>query len=108
MGKVLGVSPLYSIQPHGKIGDPAGQSENPWYGIYQRRHCQEGIISCRLNFYTPTNPQTVPQQANRSKFSSGVSAWQALSAEQRKLYNDNAVGLHMSGYNLFLRIYMYG
>jgi hypothetical protein len=79
---------------------------NPNYGIYQVRHCKEGLRSVRMRFYTPYNPQTVPQQANRSKFALAVSAWQVLTLEQKKVYHKRATGKHLSGYNLFLREYM--
>ncbi len=79
---------------------------DPNYGIYQLRHCKEGLISVRMRFYTPYNPQTELQQANRNKMTLAVAAWQVLTSEERAVYNKRAIGKHFSGYNLFLREYM--
>lgn len=75
-------------------------------GIYQKRKCLEGVISIRMKFYSPTNPQTIPQQANRSVFSSAVAGWQGLTSEQKQVYNTNAKGKNLSGYNLYIREFM--
>lgn len=75
-------------------------------GIYQRRKCSDGVRTIRMKFYSPYNPQTEAQQANRQKFSSAVSAWKLLTDEEKKEYNELAKGKNMSGYNFFIRQYM--
>lgn len=46
-------------------------------------------------------------QVNKDDFAAAVAAWQALSAPDKKYYNDRAVrlNLHMSGYNLYIKMY---
>lgn len=75
-------------------------------GIYQIRHGSDGPYLCRENFMVPKNPRSIPQQANRSTFADAISAWQALTNEQKAFYNEKAVGQHLSGYNLFIKGYM--
>lgn len=77
------------------------------HGIYRVRHRWGKVIQEKLPFYVPTNPQTVPQQANRQKMTNGVAAWQALTDEQKAVYNENAKGKNLSGYNLFLSEYLF-
>lgn len=77
------------------------------HGIYRVRHDGIKIIQERMPFYVPTNPQTVPQQANRQKLTDAVVAWQGLTGPQKAVYNQNAIGKGMSGYNLFLSEYLY-
>jgi len=93
---------IYPDKPY-KGGGFKVQLQN---GIYQMRPRDGGAICVREVFYTPTNPQTPEQQANRSKFAAGVVAWQALTPEEKQEYNRMRYGLRMSGYNLFLRLYM--
>ena len=76
------------------------------YSMYQTGHPKEKVLCRRLKFYTPTNPRTVLQQANRNKFANAMSAWQALTTEQKKVWNDKAQKLPMRGYNLFIKNFM--
>ena len=76
-------------------------------GIYQEKTRWPGWPCSREKYYIPKNPRSGPQQANREKFSDAVAGWQMLTPEQKKTYNKRAIGKHMSGYNLFLREYMY-
>lgn len=39
-----------------------------------------------LRRYRPTNPRTVPQQANRTKFADGMAAWKALTDAEKQPY----------------------
>lgn len=75
-------------------------------GIYRVRHRWGKTVQEKLPLYWPTNPQTGPQQANRQKYADSVVAWQALTPEQQAVYNKNAIGKRMSGYNLFQREYL--
>lgn len=84
----------------GSFGDP---DPDNIYGIYQMRTRFGHRINVKEKFYVPTNPQTVPQQANRQDFADAVVAWQGLSDSQKQVYNKRARTRHMSGYNLFLR-----
>jgi len=75
-------------------------------GIYQMRKCREGRIPVKMEFYSPGAPKDPGQIASQQKLSAAVLAWQNLTDEQRLVYSKKAVGLHMSGYNLFIKYYM--
>lgn len=75
-------------------------------GIYQRRHKESKVIYNRLKFYIPKNPQTIPQQAQRTIFTNGMIAWKNLTQEQKNAYNKKAHKKHLHGVNLFLREYL--
>jgi len=90
-----------------KFGIRAGGTPGPNACIYQQRQCIGGKKTIKMSYYTPTNPQTVPQQANRSKFSNAVAGWQALSENQKEVYNERAKYKQYSGYNLYIREFMY-
>lgn len=87
-----------------KLGGPG--DPDPWdvNGIYQRRTTKlRGRRSIKMVFYSPTNPRTPAQQANRQRMVQGVPAWLALTDEQKAVYNERAKKLPFSGYNLFMR-----
>ena len=72
-------------------------------GIYQIRHSGGHQKTVLMDYYIPLNPRSENQQTNRAKMTSAVSAWQALTTEQKEVYNQKAFGKHMSGYNVFLK-----
>lgn len=75
-------------------------------GIFRRNNTTGKVKYYREPYYTPKNPRSIPQQANRTKIASAVSAWQALTPSEKMLYNNKAFGKRMSGYNLFLKEYL--
>lgn len=86
----------------GKAGDPDPLNVK---GIYQMRMTKRGKIPIKMRFYTPTNPQTEAQQANRQKFADAMSAWQSLTPSEKDAYNERARKRQMFGRNLFIREY---
>lgn len=60
-------------------------------------------VTNRMRYYYPSNPRTIPQQANRSKFADAVNAWQSLTDEQRMLYRSSVRVERMSAYNHFIK-----
>ncbi len=72
-------------------------------GIYQKKYFHGKSAIVRQRFSWGKNNQTPDQQAWRAVMASGVSAWQALSSDDKKSFNFRAKNLIMSGYNLFLR-----
>ena len=72
-------------------------------GIFRRNNATGKVKYYRQPYYTPKNPRSGPQQTQREKMTNGVSAWQALTSSQQAVYNKNAIGKGMSGYNLFLK-----
>ena len=101
-GGVYGVA-IYGSGGYGsEIVDP----NSDFYGVYQMRRCKEGYIPVQMKFYSPTNPQTEIQQSNRQKIADAVLAWQDLTDEQKEVYNENASGMKLTGYNLFVKNYL--
>lgn len=86
----------------GKVGDADPLGVN---GIWQMRMTKRGKVPIKMKFYTPTNPQTVPQQANRTKFANAMTAWGALSSGDKAVYNARAKKRQMFGWGLFIREY---
>lgn len=106
-----------TIEIRGKLGRPnelgefwCGWSEcgeyNPLAGYYQKRRNRRGQIFVRTKHYICKNPQTVPQQANRTKFAQAILAWRELTDEEKKYWRGLKYPRFMSGYNRFLRDYM--
>lgn len=79
---------------------------DPTFGIYRSRKVNGVVKLQQTVFYRPSQPRTVDQQANRSKFADAVSSWQSLSDSDRDLWRRRAYSRHFSGYNLYLKSYM--
>lgn len=99
-----------------KLGRPEWDDPLNVYGIYQmrmmdpnrepgRKSYKKSKRPLKMKFYTPTNPQTVAQQANRQKFADAMSAWGSLTDEQKNAYNKRARKLNLFGWNIFIREY---
>ena len=101
--KKLGFPALYGEREYGAC---IYGEEGEHYGIYQVRTRWGGQIQVKEKFYTPANPQTVPQQANRQKWADAVTGWQALTELQKESYNTRAKYKSYTGYNLYIREYM--
>lgn len=121
---------LISIIQQGRMGRPmlCGQAMCGWShcgeaieqaGVYTMRRKRQGIWKwrngkfgkasvCVVSHYWPLNPKTDPQKICQDKFALAISGWQALTSEQKAVYNERAKGRVLSGYNLFIREYMYG
>lgn len=89
----------------GKLGTPATPDPLGVNGIYQMRMTKRGKRPIKMKFYTPTNPRTVPQQANRTKFANAMTAWGALTNPQKQVYNQRAKQRNMTAWGLFIREY---
>lgn len=95
-----------------RFGDDRGHG-----GIYRKayssKHNKPGTtlkpvrhIFVKMRSYAPTNPQTVPQQANRVKFSAARSAWQSLTDNEKAVYNRRATKQSRIGWRLFMSEYL--
>lgn len=121
LGYLYGGS-LYALSFFGAISDDIARALLGWsvrkklgrsdlpdplglFGIWQMRMTKRGKVPIRMKFYTPTNPRTVPQQANRQKFADAMAAWQELTDEQKDAYNVRAKKRGWFGRNLFIREY---
>lgn len=75
-------------------------------GIYRRDNVTGKLKYYRELYYIPKNPQSLGQQTHREKYAAGIVAWKALTNEEKEIYNQKAIGKRMSGYNLFLKVYL--
>jgi hypothetical protein len=97
--------------------------DNPMAGIYQRRKRSMYVVDyvdgngyvhykkrsdtetneliCRLRHYVPTNPRTEIQQNWRAYFTTVLRTWQALSPDEKKIWNEFKYPAHMTGWNRF-------
>jgi len=91
----------------GKIGGGIHQTTDFMgsNGIWQMRMTKRGKVPVKMKFYTPTNPQSVAQEANRAKFASAMSAWTALTSGEKAAYTIRAKRRNMFGWGLFVRNY---
>lgn len=96
---------LLGLGMSGKLGKPGDPDPLNVNGIYQMRMTKRGKRPIKMKFYTPTNPQTPAQQANRAKFAAAVAAWQALTSEEKSVYTERAKKRQMFGWGLFIREY---
>lgn len=90
----------------GEITAEEAMTVSPLTGIYQIKHTHEGPKISHMKLYKPSNPKTEEQQAHRNIFKAGVTTWQSLTEEGKKLYNDRAKQYRFSGFNLFMREYI--
>lgn len=99
---------IYGTNSYGvhEYGRGESKPETEYHGVYQMRRCKEGYIPVQMRFYKPTNPRTALQQSNRDKIRAGVIAWQALTNEQKLVYNKSAQGQQLTGYNLFIKNFL--
>lgn len=57
-------------------------------------------------YVKPANPDTEGQRIIRRTFGDAVRSWQILPPEEKQNYNRQARRLPISGYNLFISLYM--
>ena len=88
-----------------KLGRPGWPDPLGVFGIWQMRMTKRGKVPIKMKFYTPTNPQTEAQQANRQKFADAMTAWGALTTEQRADYNVRAKRVGRFGWGVFISEY---
>jgi hypothetical protein len=79
------------------------RSGNGFYGSQLRQRYQD-----KYNYIVPTSINHPNGDASRIKFSQAILNWQTLlSTQQKNFYNSFASKhLRMSGYNLYIRLYM--
>lgn len=93
---------------HGASGKlDIGDSEDAWNvaGIWRMGRTRRGKVPTKNRWYRPTNPRSEPQQANRAKFAAAMTAWQALTTQQRQAYAERAKKIGKFGWGLFIREY---
>lgn len=76
-------------------------------GVYQMRHCYDGIIPVKMRFAKEYKNHAVGNRSiGRNKFAAGMAAWGALTAEEKKVYNDIATKRRTNGRSIFMKKYM--
>lgn len=103
---ISGIHKGIGIEIRKKLGSAGSPDPKGMYGIYQVRTRFGRRTQVKEKFYTPTNPQTPAQQANRQKFANGVTAWNNLTDQQKAVYNEKAKRENFYGYNIFMREYL--
>lgn len=63
-------------------------------------------VQCARSHVIPRNPDTPAQRQNRKSFADAVKLWQELSPEEKYRYNRTALKKRISGYNLFISMYL--
>lgn len=75
-------------------------------GIYSKKYYFGTPYISKMKFYRPTNPQTEAQQAWRTVFANGKSAWSALEPEIKEQFRLKGQRRKMTGMNFFLSEYL--
>jgi len=91
MAKVI--APLFGFSASGRINKALV------YGSWR------GIQYARM-YATPSNPRTPSQMAHRSRFSAAVADWQQLDETEKTVWNEQASGRPLTGFNLYVRDHM--
>lgn len=105
-GLGLGIAYLgTAFEVRGKIGKTRQSNPQADDGVWQMRLTKRGKVPVQMVFYSPTNPQTSPQQANRAKFKTARQAYVALSDSEKAEYTARAKRRGMFGWGLFIRDY---
>ena len=84
------IYPCIACQARGRVGK--------WFIFKQYRHYR--IVT---KYYTPTNPQTPTQQANRALLANAVQYWQGFTDSAKDFYNQKKLPARMSGYNRYIK-----
>lgn len=112
----------------GRIGRPAGCGHAmcgwsvcgdtiDWSGLYQQRRnrsfnslTEKWEFGKARNFvmrpYWPVQPASVAREAQQDRFKTALSAWQALTDEQKAGYNEVASRRSKRGYDYFMSKYL--
>ena len=99
-GRFYGIYPFGSFYPHAP--------RNYGYCIYQRRRTPHGTICIKEKYYKPSNEPSPAQLFWKRKYAYGVRAWQALTPDEKEIYNNYRYPSRISGYNRFLHYYLRG
>jgi len=104
--KVKGICGLTGMIGFNRIGKFATGSENNAAGIYRIKPGRRSNTNVKMNFYTQWKERTVNQIAAATTFKNGMTAWSALTEEEKEGYNERAIKYKIEGVNLFIREWM--
>jgi len=80
--------------------------QRPYVGLNSKSPRSSHNICVREKFYSPTETPARLANPRRGVFASAVLAWQGLSSDDKKMYNQKAMGKHFTGYCQFLHEYL--
>lgn len=66
------------------------------------RTLKDGTIELSM-LRIPSNPRTEAQQAQRKVYGQAVEGWRGLTEEEKAEYNERAIPLKISGWNLYMK-----
>jgi len=89
------VRPLMSLKASGLIGPRLVFSERGSGSQVRVQNAQKDVI-------------TASRTTQRALYSSAVAAWNSLDDIIKAIYNSLSVSLHMTGYNLFIKLHISG
>jgi hypothetical protein len=91
--------------------DVPGKSYGKW--VYQRTAAGHGNIpddptrTQQVRAWTAgTNPRTIQQVRNRVRFQAGVSAWHALTPEEKETYRQPGAKQGLNRFQYFMRLWV--
>lgn len=108
---------LFNLKMTGRFGYSGGyglmrngRKRNGFYsqysGIYFTQTTPYQRYQAVKPFYTPTNPRTTAQQAQRAKFGAAIGAYRALTDIQKASYSKRGIRYQLSGYVFFMQTYL--
>lgn len=128
MTKVSSMERFGDIGAHGKFGRPYEYGEGMYgtgeygeeepeipagkglagkrWGIYQKRTENGKSFIIKERFYSPKDPKSAGQLAQRNKFRNGYIAWGDLTELQKEEYNKRGSKIGQMGQNIFLKEYL--
>ena len=69
--------------------------------FYKRRNTQ-----CIRSYVIPRNPDTAAQRAARHTFADAVKSWQSITRDEKFKFIRRARNMQMSGYNLYISLFI--
>lgn len=117
MAKVTPTTGLFALAEWGKFGKPNGVGEiwpgwsemgdwEPRAGYYKRQWNGHAKCKTRTRFYWPKKHTSGPGFDRYTIFRNGVTAWHALTDEERLVYNNLRYPFSQTGFNRFMSKYL--
>ena len=75
-------------------------------GVYKIYHRNNKIYNCRCKLWVQPYPGSTAQVAWQANYRAGVTAYWALTDEQRAEYKRRTEKSHYTGFNLFMKEYL--
>jgi hypothetical protein len=117
MAKIEPSKEVFCFQITKKHGRPCGYGiiqfgksvygeYDPLAGVYKRHRTSKGVVWSRNRYWVQPNADTVAQQTQRTKFGNAVAGWQALTSEQKAVYNNARKKHSLTGFCYYIKQFM--